>query len=85
MFELSFSEDWDKFFKKMDKESREKIWKKIQQLKELQTARHLKKGLPYFVLETGQYRICFIEKQNKRTIAFAGNHKQYEKWYSKLM
>jgi len=58
--------------------------KKIQQLKTLAKARHLKKGLPYFVVETGQYRICFKEEGNLRTIHFAGNHKQYQKWYKQF-
>lgn len=85
MFTLDFEQNWDKLFKKMDKGNQEKIWKKIWQLKELQTARHMKKGLPYFVLESGQFRICFIERENRRTIAFVGDHKQYEKWHLKLM
>ena len=80
LFEIDFAEGWDKHYSKLDGFEREKIWKKIQQLKRLQKARHLKHGLPFFVLEAGQYRICFEEKQGARTIMFAGNHKQYEKW-----
>jgi len=38
-------------------------------------------GLPNFVIETGQYRICFRKKENIIFIIFAGNHKQYEKWF----
>ncbi|MCX6802488.1 MAG: hypothetical protein NT067_05265 [Candidatus Diapherotrites archaeon] len=80
MFELEFEEAWDKHFAKLDKTEQERIWKKIQQLKALEKARHLKHGLPFFVLETGQYRVCFSEENKTRTILFAGNHKQYEKW-----
>ena len=81
LFELDFAEDWDKFFKKLDKNEREKIWKKIQKLKSPQTSRHLRHGLPFFVVESEQDRIAFKEKEKIREIMFAGNHKQYEKWY----
>ena len=83
MFELDYADDWDFYFRKPDKSEREKTWKKIQQLKHLPSTRHLKHGLPYFVVETGQYRICFEEIGNIRRIMFAGNHKQYEKWIKK--
>ena len=83
MFGLDYADGWDKFFSKMDRTQRERIWKKIQSLKMRQSARHLRKGLPFFVLETGQYRICFEEKAKARTVMFAGTHKQYEKWLSK--
>jgi len=85
MYELEYKEDWDKYFKKMNKELQIKIWKKIQQLKELESARHLKLGLPFFVVETSQYRITFRQIGKTRTVWFAGNHKQYEKWYLSLM
>lgn len=85
MYELDFKEDWDKYFRKMNKELQTKIWKKIQQLQKLESARHLKSGLPFFVVETSQYRITFRQVGNRRTIWFAGNHKQYEKWYLSLM
>ena len=80
LFEIEFEEEWDKYFKKIEKA---KIWKKIQQLKTKQKARHLKHDLSFFVLETGQHRICFKEQKNSRIIYFAGNHKQYEKWFKK--
>jgi len=85
MYELDYKDDWDKYFKKMNKEMQLKIWKKIEQLKELESARHLKLGLPFFVVETNQYRITFRQIGNTRTIWFAGNHKQYEKWYLNLI
>jgi len=62
LFEIQFAENWDKYFRKLDKTEKEKIWKKIQQLKTLEKVRHLKHGLPFFVLETGQYRVCFEQK-----------------------
>ena len=84
MFELGFGEEWNEHFDKLDKSQKERIWKKIQQLKELQNARHLKFGAPFFVVETGQYRISFEEIETKRIIRFAGTHKQYEKWYKQF-
>lgn len=81
LFELKFMDGWDKYYSKLSNPERERIWKKILQLKTLQKIRHLKHGLPFFVLETGQYRICFEEKDKIRRVMFAGNHKQYEKWY----
>ncbi|MBN2127101.1 MAG: hypothetical protein JW703_01775 [Candidatus Diapherotrites archaeon] len=80
MFEIKYEKEWDKYFSKLDNSEKQKIWKKIQELKTIEKTRHLKFGLPFFVIETGQYRICFREKENNREIAFAGNHKQYEKW-----
>jgi len=84
LFELDYIDDWDIYYAKTDTSEKQRIWKKIRQLKTLAKARHLRKGLPYFVVETRQYRICFKEEKNKRTIHFAGNHKQYEKWYKKF-
>jgi hypothetical protein len=84
LFELGYIDDWDISYCRMDSTEQQRIWKKIQQLKTLVKARHLKKGLSYFVVETGQYRICFKEEGTKRTIHFAGNHKQYEKWYKQF-
>ena len=84
LFELGFADDWDIPYSKMDAAQKERVWKKIQHLKMLQKARHLKRDLPYFVVETGQYRVAFKEKGKKRTIHFAGNPKQYEKWYKQF-
>lgn len=76
MFEVVLADDWDKYYSKMDQSEKEKIWKKILQLQTLQTARHLGHGESFFVVEAGQYRICFREKEKTRTIIFAGNHSQ---------
>jgi len=84
LFELVFAQGWDCYFYKMDKSVQKPIMKKIQQLKFLGKTRHLEHGLPFFVVEAGQYRICFEEWSNKRVIVFAGSHKQYEKWYKTI-
>jgi len=83
LFKLNYAEGWDKFFTKMDSSQQSRAWKKIQPLKLRQRARHLRKGLPFFVLESDQYRVCFEEKGKSRTVMFAGTHKQYEKWLAK--
>jgi len=80
MFEVTFDQDWSHYWKKVPREQHERVLKKIQELKEDKQFRHLKLGSPYFVLEAGQYRVLFTEEQNKRTLLFIGNHKDYEKW-----
>jgi len=84
LFELGFADGWDRHYSKMDSTKQKRIWKKIQQLKTLLKARHLKQSVPIFVVESGQNRICFREKEKAREILFAGNHKQYKRWYSKF-
>lgn len=84
MFELGFVDNWDCHYSKMDSTEQQRIWKKIQQLKTLLKARHLKQGAPIFAVKAGQYRICFREKEKTREILFAGNHKQYQKWYKQF-
>jgi mRNA-degrading endonuclease RelE of RelBE toxin-antitoxin system len=81
-YSLEFARGWEENFKKMDKSIRERVWKKIQQLKTLTNSRHLKKGFDFFVSEIGQYRIAYKtdEKRKTKTIYFVGDHKEYEKW-----
>ena len=70
----------------MDNQVRLQIAKKLLELREdNKLFRHLH-GLPYFVLEAGQYRVTFVEDNSNmvRTIVFIGDHKEYEKWYSQL-
>ena len=83
MFKVIFLEGWDRFYSKMDKPEKDRIMKKIEQLPILAGARHLKHGVPNFVTEAGQYRVCFREEGDMRAVIFAGNHKQYEKWYKR--
>ena len=84
-YSLIFKPGWDKYFSKMDKSVREMVWKKIQQQKNETNTRHLKFGVEFYVVEAGQNRIAIKinEKEKSKTIHFAGNHKQYEKWYKK--
>ena len=84
LFYVEFSPGWDKHFSKFDSSEKERILKKINQLPFLQNQRHLRCGLPYFVTQTGQYRITYEEIGSTRKVMFAGNHKQYEKWLREL-
>ncbi|VVB74965.1 Uncharacterised protein [uncultured archaeon] len=80
MYLIEYSSKWFKFWDNIPREERERISKKLLELKEKKSFRHLKLGSPYFVLEVGQYRVCFIEEESKRILLFVGNHKEYEKW-----
>lgn len=85
MYEIVFAESYFKFWKNISLDTRSKIIKKIELLKTDKKFRHLRSGLPYFVQEVGQYRVCFLEKDNTRILIFVGNHKEYEKWYLSKM
>jgi mRNA-degrading endonuclease RelE of RelBE toxin-antitoxin system len=83
---LEFDEEWDFYFKKLDKSVRERILKKIEKLKTDWNigsfSRHLRHGAPYPVQEIGKYRLCFRLKDKEKVIRiyFADDHKDYEKW-----
>lgn len=82
-YELAFEPGWRRHVDAMDGPTRERIWKKIQQLKQPMKHRHMRHGLPYFVEEAGGFRIVLevAEAEKKKTIIFVGEHKQYEAWY----
>ncbi len=79
---LDYRKDWDRHFCKFDKPTREKILKKLGQMKQPLSPRGMHSSR-YQVEEVGQYRIAFIQNESTRTkcIHFIGDHKQYEKWY----
>ncbi len=83
-FEILFKDSALEEFLKLDKSIRIRIGKKIKQMEraDLKT-RHLRSGIPFFVLEVGQYRICFSINvaRMEKTVYFIGNHKDYERWY----
>ena len=82
MYRIAYQQGWDEHLHSFDLAIQTQIAKKIAKLVHLEKIRHLGHGLPFFVVEANQYRICFEEKERMRTIVFVGNHKQYEKWYS---
>lgn len=70
----------------LDRSVQMKLYKKIAQLENGLPARHLKHGLPYFVVELGSYRIAFVVEPDKtRKIFFVGDHKEYKNWYKSLI
>ncbi|MBN1941619.1 MAG: hypothetical protein JW772_05570 [Candidatus Diapherotrites archaeon] len=85
MYKLDFKPGWDIYFSKMDKKTQGQIWKKIQKQKTETKSRHMRFGLEFYVLEIGQYRVALKlkEKEKLKTVWFAGNHKQYERWYKR--
>ena len=81
-FNVEFGPEWEKYSSKLDHSIRKRIIKKLKQLFQERKTRKLKVGLPYNVIEVGQYRICFVEdkKEKKRILYFVGTHKEYERW-----
>ena len=79
-FKFEFVKGWDRHYSKYNKEIRNKIKKKLRQMKQPLLARGLKKS-KFLVEEVGQYRIAFYQNENVKEIHFVGTHKQYEKWY----
>ena len=67
----------------LEKETKERVAKKIRKILEFPEKRHLKKGAKFFVAEVGQYRILYrvFKETNEVRFYFVGNDKQYEKWY----
>lgn len=86
-YTFKFHEDWDSYFKRLDLAIRDKVLKKLEQLRHAHPSRHLGHGTPIFVEEVGQHRICFgiDETQKMKTFYFVGDHKEYEKWYKRLI
>jgi mRNA-degrading endonuclease RelE of RelBE toxin-antitoxin system len=80
VWEITFDEDWEKYWEQLPREQHQRITKKLLELKEEKKFRHLKLGKPHFVIEIGQYRVCFTEDGNTRRLMFVGDHKEYEKW-----
>ena len=84
-WKLEFKPGWDIHFSKFDLSVQKMILKKFDQMKQSLQARGLRASR-YQVEEVGGYRIAFIQRDKTRTksIHFAGNHKQYEKWYKSV-
>ena len=82
-FRIDFRPGWDRHFKDFDKTLQQRIIAKFKQMKQPLPARGLH-TTRYKVEEVGGYRIAFIQDDENRVkhVHFAGNHKQYEKWYS---
>jgi mRNA-degrading endonuclease RelE of RelBE toxin-antitoxin system len=83
MFKATFHKNWPEYFNKLDSQIKEHTAKKIQKILEHPQKRHLSGSAKYFVDEIGQYRILYMVFEEKQEVRFyfAGNHKEYERWY----
>ena len=85
MYTKDFDLNWKEYFEKLDNSVKVKIINKMKQILAGLPGRHLERGLPYFVEEVDQYRICYkSDEENKiRRFYFVGDHKEYLKWIGK--
>lgn len=82
MYSPEFDEGWKRRFDSLDKSVKDRIVKKIRQILDELPGRHLGHGVPYFVEEVGQYRICYksFDDLKVRRFYFVGKHKEYDRW-----
>ncbi|MFH0906463.1 MAG: hypothetical protein V1824_03945 [archaeon] len=84
MYILEFTEEFEKEYNKLDLFLRKKIYNKALELLEPDISRkHLKYGLPYFVLKIDKSsRLIYNLESNKVIcIKYFNTHKEYEKWF----
>lgn len=81
-YRIAYHPEWDRCFHTLERETQLRVFKKIQQLKGVVSARHLKHGNPCFVLNIGGNRVTYTQDAalGVRTVRFAGNHKDYLEW-----
>jgi mRNA-degrading endonuclease RelE of RelBE toxin-antitoxin system len=81
-YEVLFDPKWDGWFSRLDGSMKKRVMKKILQLQGENPSCHLKQGVPYYVAEIGQHRLCYkIDRERKaKILCFVGDHKEYEKW-----
>ncbi len=87
MYDYSLTESFIKDFKKLDSSLQKIIFKKINYLVQEQiTRKHLKYGLPYFVLKINiSSRLVYVIKENSLIfVKVFKNQKDYENWFSSL-
>ncbi|MFA5246364.1 MAG: hypothetical protein WC408_00550 [Candidatus Micrarchaeia archaeon] len=82
-YKVTVNEAVEKKLQKMDNAISERLIRLIARMRSTEPGRHLKHGLDFFVEEEGQYRIVFRFTNQEKRIHFAGDHKEYEKWYRK--
>ncbi len=82
-FQVFLHDDAAESLDKMDSSIKERVIRRIARMREESAGRHMKYGLGFFVEELGQYRIVYACDEDTKIIYFIGDHKEYEKWYSK--
>ncbi len=82
LYLIFLTPEFKKDFSKLDKQFQIHIYKKIKKISSLQTNKHLKHSLPYFVEKSADgSRLVYILIDNKLTIIrFFKTHKEYTKW-----
>jgi len=82
MYAPDYDEGWKRLFEKLDNSVKIRIAKKIKQILNELPGRHLEHGVPYFVEDVGQHRICYysFEETKTRRFFFVGDHKEYQRW-----
>ena len=85
MYKLEYDEEWDNHFEKVPIQIQRRFLKRKNKYESHPKFRHELHGVPYFVDEISQYRICFTEpiKDNVRKFYFIGKHKDYLAWLRK--
>lgn len=83
-WKIEYREGWNIHLCDFSIEIQDRIMKKIEQMKQPLQGRGLHHSR-YQIEEVDQYRIAYIADEENRikNIHFVGNHKQYEKWYTK--
>ena len=83
---IIYKPGWDKHYETLPKEIRERLDKKLAQMKQPLQGRGLHRS-KYQVEEVEGYRIAYSLNQNtnEKEVHFVGNHKQYEKWYKQVI
>ncbi|MFA6489589.1 MAG: hypothetical protein WCT52_02805 [Candidatus Micrarchaeia archaeon] len=85
MYSKDFHPGWKKYFDRLDNSVKVRIVNKMKKILEGLPGRHLERGLPYFVEEVDQHRICYKSDDvaMTRRFYFVGDHKEYLKWIGK--
>ena len=82
MYAVYLQYGWDSEFVNLDRSTQDRIFRKIERMKEKPARKHLRNGAGYFVEKVGQYRIVFVNDENTKAkyVYFVGCHKSYERW-----
>ncbi len=85
-WKITYRQGWDVHYYSFPHAVQERIQKKIEQMKQPLQGRGMH-GTRYMIEEVEQYRIAYILDNASRikNIHFIGNHKQYEKWYTRIV
>lgn len=69
---------------KMDASVRSPILKRMKRMPREPPGRHLQYGLPFFIIDVGQYRIAYSCVNDLKRVYLIGDHKDYQRWLRSL-